>query len=169
LVRHYQRHTLEVGTTHMLIQSAVVALMAAYVDNKPITPAGAHVEKILPLLPTIFPIAFAAIMGKLFKHFALYRAERGVRLMVGSQICSCPYFSRGKVLTTTQGTRKASWLPVSIRSNRETNRNQKTGHLGTSHSVTLGSFSCWRSSRSTNSPQVTAGRSFQHHTTISTY
>lgn len=60
----------------------VVAAIAAYVNNRPITRTGAHVEKILPLLPSIFPIIFAAIMGKFFKQFALFRAERGVKLLV---------------------------------------------------------------------------------------
>jgi hypothetical protein len=86
-VRHHEHNTSKPGIDCLLNVFAVVAIIAAYVNNKPITPAGAHTEKILPLLPTIFPIVFAAIVGKLFKNFALYRAERGVRLLVGAQIC----------------------------------------------------------------------------------
>ncbi|QDS69062.1 hypothetical protein FKW77_009901 [Venturia effusa] len=67
----------------------VVAAIAAHVNNKPITPTGAHVEKILPLLPSIFPIVFAALMGKFFKHLALYRAERGVALLELERLVGC--------------------------------------------------------------------------------
>ncbi|KAE9974526.1 hypothetical protein BLS_010048 [Venturia inaequalis] len=67
----------------------VVAAIAACVNNKPITPTGAHVEQILPLLPSIFPIVFAALMGKLFKHLALYRAERGVTLLELERLVGC--------------------------------------------------------------------------------
>lgn len=109
------RKSARVYILYILIFFTVVAGIAGYVNNKPITPTGAHVEKILPLLPSIFPIVFAALMGKLFKHFALYRAERGVTLLVRHEFAPwfIPFLSQ--LLTFIQGIGKACGLPVSFR------------------------------------------------------
>lgn len=92
----------------------VVAAIAAYVNDKPITSTGAHVEKILPLLPSIFPIVFAALMGKFFKHFALYRAERGVTLLVRCEFTDLFVLFHHGPLMFIQGTGATCGLSVFI-------------------------------------------------------
>lgn len=39
-------------------------------------------QKAIKLSPTVFPIIFAAIIGKFFRALGLYGAERGIRLGV---------------------------------------------------------------------------------------
>lgn len=59
-----------------------VAGFALALDGKSKSFEGWIVQQIITLLPTIFPIVFAAIMGGFFKAVAMYRAERGIRLGV---------------------------------------------------------------------------------------
>jgi hypothetical protein len=50
---------------------------------------GAAMLRVIPFLPTIFPIVYAALMGKFFKALALYRAERGVTLGQLERLVGC--------------------------------------------------------------------------------
>jgi hypothetical protein len=62
----------------------VITIIAASLNNKRTSSTGHSIEEVLLLLPTIFPIVFAALMGRFFQTFALYRAERGIELVVSS-------------------------------------------------------------------------------------
>lgn len=46
-----------------------------------------NIKAITPLLPTIFPISYAAILGKFLRRIGLFKAERsstgGVRAILG--------------------------------------------------------------------------------------
>lgn len=63
---------------------AFIALgfIAVYLDDQPISSYGRMVEESARLGPTIFPIAFAAIVARFTKHLARWQAERGQRLGV---------------------------------------------------------------------------------------
>ncbi|KAL1304280.1 hypothetical protein AAFC00_000690 [Neodothiora populina] len=67
----------------------VIAIIVAYLNGKPISPIGNNIERMIPLSPTIFPILFAALMGRFFRTFALYRAERGVYLGELERLVGC--------------------------------------------------------------------------------
>jgi hypothetical protein len=68
----------------------VLGLCAASLDQKPISSFGENVAEGLRFSPTIFPIVFAAIAGRLMRCIAQWLAERGAKLglleqLVGSQ------------------------------------------------------------------------------------
>lgn len=78
--KHCYNQTLDVTNS---LTFKVVAIIAASLNHKPTSvPYGSDLERLLILLPTLFPIAFAAIMGRFFKTVGLYWAERGVSLGV---------------------------------------------------------------------------------------
>ncbi|MCJ1268956.1 hypothetical protein MMC22_008844 [Lobaria immixta] len=67
-----------------------LAATAVSLDKKPISRTGRAVQHAISLSPTIFPIAFAAIIGKFFRALGLFWAERGIKLgllerLIGSQ------------------------------------------------------------------------------------
>ncbi|KAF1997392.1 hypothetical protein P154DRAFT_471134, partial [Amniculicola lignicola CBS 123094] len=66
-----------------------LALIAARLDGKKISAYGLHLHQTLLLSPTIFPVVFAALMGRCFKHVGLYRAERGISLGRLEQLVGC--------------------------------------------------------------------------------
>ncbi|KAF2144246.1 uncharacterized protein K452DRAFT_223729, partial [Aplosporella prunicola CBS 121167] len=64
-------------------------IIAGSLDQKPTSAFGAKVQQALLLAPTVFPIIFAALMGKFFRTYGLYRAERGVTLGTLEQLVGC--------------------------------------------------------------------------------
>ncbi|KAK2787597.1 hypothetical protein FQN53_005047 [Emmonsiellopsis sp. PD_33] len=58
----------------------VIALLAASIDGDLRSKRGDQIQVATTLIPTIFPIVFAALMGHFFRIYGTYRAERGVRL-----------------------------------------------------------------------------------------
>ncbi|KAF2490259.1 hypothetical protein BU16DRAFT_517463 [Lophium mytilinum] len=67
-----------------------LALTAISLDKKPTSQTGHAVQEAIALSPTIFPIVFAAIIGKFFRALGLFQAERGIKLgtlerLIGSQ------------------------------------------------------------------------------------
>ena len=59
-------------------------------DREPLSAFGSHIIEAAKLGPTVFPIVFAAIIGRLMKSVALWRAQHGTNLgfleqLVGSQ------------------------------------------------------------------------------------
>ena len=65
------------------------AIIAVRLDGKPVSNYGDGLREALLLSPTIFPIIFAANMGRCFKYLGLYRAERGIPLGVLSPSPKC--------------------------------------------------------------------------------
>ena len=61
---------------------AALAATAVSLDEEPISRTGRVVQHAISLSPTIFPITFAAIIGKFFRTLGLFWAERGIKLGV---------------------------------------------------------------------------------------
>ncbi len=62
------------------------AILAAQLNGRPLSTYGQGLSQALLLSPTMFPVVFAANVGRCFKYIGLYRAERegialGVRLL----------------------------------------------------------------------------------------
>jgi hypothetical protein len=72
----------------MLIHLAL-ALTAARLDGKEVSDYGDRLEETLLLSPTIFPLIFAALMGRFFRHLGVYLAERGTTLGRLEQLVGC--------------------------------------------------------------------------------
>lgn len=65
----------------------VLSFLARSVNNNPVSSArGQMVEQAAKLGPTIFPIIFAAVIARLLKTYALWRAERGACLGILEQL-----------------------------------------------------------------------------------
>jgi hypothetical protein len=56
--------------------------MCLGLNGQPVSTYGETVKAITLLAPTIFPIIYAAILGKLLRRIGLFRAERGTTLGV---------------------------------------------------------------------------------------
>ncbi|RMZ89648.1 hypothetical protein DV736_g3123, partial [Chaetothyriales sp. CBS 134916] len=68
----------------------ILAFRALAVNGKPLSSSGQVVVQAAKFGPTAFPIIFAAVVGRLMRAYALWKAERGTRLgvleqLVGSQ------------------------------------------------------------------------------------
>lgn len=61
-------------------RSAALAFIAARLDDQYVSRYGEHLQQVLLLSPTIFPVIFAALMGRCFKYMGLFLAERGTTL-----------------------------------------------------------------------------------------
>jgi hypothetical protein len=68
---------------------AALALTAARLDGKEVSNYGSRLEETLLLSPTIFPLIFAALMGRFFRHLGVYLAERGTTLGRLEQLVGC--------------------------------------------------------------------------------
>lgn len=66
-----------------------LALIAARLDGKEVNDYGLRLRQTLLLSPTIFPVIFAALMGRCFKHVGLFLAERGTTLGRLEQLVGC--------------------------------------------------------------------------------
>lgn len=58
-------------------------------DGQPVSDYGNRLEETLLLSPTIFPLIFAALMGRFFRHLGVYLAERGTTLGRLEQLVGC--------------------------------------------------------------------------------
>ena len=63
--------------------------MAARLDGRTTSGYGYNLEQALLVSPTIFPVIFAALMGRFFKHIGLHLAERGTTLGRLEQFIGC--------------------------------------------------------------------------------
>jgi hypothetical protein len=63
-------------------QCAGLSFRALAVDGRPLSPGGEIVIQAAKIGPTVFPIVFAAVVSRLMKWFALWKAERGSELGV---------------------------------------------------------------------------------------
>jgi hypothetical protein len=66
-----------------------LALTAARLDGKEVSIYGYRLGETLLLSPTIFPLIFAALMGRFFRHLGVYLAERGTTLGRLEQLVGC--------------------------------------------------------------------------------
>jgi hypothetical protein len=66
-----------------------LALTAARLDGNEVSGYGYKLEETLLLSPTIFPLIFAALMGRFFRHLGVYLAERGTTLGRLEQLVGC--------------------------------------------------------------------------------
>ncbi|OJD26795.1 hypothetical protein ACJ73_01814 [Blastomyces percursus] len=58
----------------------VIAILAASLDGDMRSKRGDQIKMATTLIPTIFPIIFAALVGYFFRIYGTFRAERGIRL-----------------------------------------------------------------------------------------
>ncbi|CAO2655975.1 Nn.00g047780.m01.CDS01 [Neocucurbitaria sp. VM-36] len=71
------------------IMFVALALTAARLDGKEVSQYGYRLTETLLLSPTIFPLIFAALMGRFFRHLGVYLAERGTTLGRLEQLVGC--------------------------------------------------------------------------------
>ncbi|KAF1845493.1 uncharacterized protein K460DRAFT_283257 [Cucurbitaria berberidis CBS 394.84] len=71
------------------IMFVALALTAASLDGKEVSQYGDRLRQTLLLSPTIFPLIFAALMGRFFRHLGVYLAERGTTLGRLEQLVGC--------------------------------------------------------------------------------
>lgn len=64
----------------------VLAFQALKVDHQPISKHGETIEQAAKLGPTLFPIIFAAVVGRFMRCYALWRAECGSSLGILEQL-----------------------------------------------------------------------------------
>ncbi|EUC45065.1 hypothetical protein COCMIDRAFT_96576 [Bipolaris oryzae ATCC 44560] len=66
-----------------------LALIAARLDGTEISDYGSGLKEALLISPTIFPLLFAALMGRFFRHLGLWLAQRGTTLGRLEQLVGC--------------------------------------------------------------------------------
>ncbi|KAG9189022.1 hypothetical protein G6011_05890 [Alternaria panax] len=66
-----------------------LALIAVRLDGTEVSDYGHGLEQTLLLSPTIFPLIFAALMGRFFRHLGLWLAQRGTTLGRLEQLIGC--------------------------------------------------------------------------------
>ncbi|KAF2830870.1 hypothetical protein CC86DRAFT_168342 [Ophiobolus disseminans] len=71
------------------IMFVALALTAARLDGEEVSDYGSRLAETLLLSPTIFPLIFAALMGRFFRHLGVYLAERGTTLGRLEQLVGC--------------------------------------------------------------------------------
>ncbi|KNG44829.1 hypothetical protein DDE82_001469 [Stemphylium lycopersici] len=71
------------------IMFIALALTAARLNGKEVSDYGKRLEETLLLSPTIFPLLFAALMGRFFRHLGLWLAQRGTTLGRLEQLIGC--------------------------------------------------------------------------------
>jgi hypothetical protein len=64
------------------IMFPVIAVLCLLLDGHPISPYGENIKAITLLSPTIFPVVYAAIFGKVLRRIGLFKAERSSTLGV---------------------------------------------------------------------------------------
>lgn len=67
----------------------VLAIVVARLDGKSPLPNTNKLEEMLLYTPTVFPLLFAALMGRFFRHLGLWLAERGTTLGRLEQLVGC--------------------------------------------------------------------------------
>nr|GFD24769.1 hypothetical protein [Tanacetum cinerariifolium] len=67
----------------------VLALKVARLDGNVPTNENNKLQEMLLYTPTIFPLLFAALMGRFFRHLGIWLAERGTTLGRLEQLVGC--------------------------------------------------------------------------------
>lgn len=72
-----------------MLRQTVFALKVARLDGKVSDADNDRLQEMLLFTPTIFPLLFAALMGRFFRHLGLWLAERGTTLGRLEQLVGC--------------------------------------------------------------------------------
>ncbi|KAJ8114504.1 hypothetical protein OPT61_g3640 [Boeremia exigua] len=70
-------------------QSQIIACLCLSLDKQRVSKYGEDVKSITLLSPTIFPIVYAAILGKMLRRLALFKAERNATLGTIERLVGC--------------------------------------------------------------------------------
>ncbi|EFQ86230.1 hypothetical protein PTNB73_04601 [Pyrenophora teres f. teres] len=71
------------------IMFIALASSAARIDGEELSYYGLRLEETLRLSPTIFPLIFAALMGRFFRYLSLWLAQQGTTLGLLEQLVGC--------------------------------------------------------------------------------
>jgi hypothetical protein len=74
--------------SHTAYHDSVLAGLCLGLNGHPKSDYGDNIKAVTLLSPTIFPIVYAAILGKLLHRIGLYKAERGVTMGVSPSASS---------------------------------------------------------------------------------
>jgi hypothetical protein len=72
-----------------MLTSIVLAIVVARLDGKVPMAGNSKLEEMLLYTPTVFPLLFAALMGRFFRHLGIWLAERGTTLGRLEQLVGC--------------------------------------------------------------------------------
>jgi hypothetical protein len=72
----------------MPVAFLILAGLASQLNGRPVTEYGEAIKQWTLLSPTLFPIVFAAVMGRSLHSIARYRLERGSQLRVSCSLSS---------------------------------------------------------------------------------
>ncbi|KZM20786.1 hypothetical protein ST47_g8099 [Ascochyta rabiei] len=90
----------------------VIASLSLSLDGKPISSFGQNIKAITLLSPTIFPIVYAAILGKVLRRIGLFKAERSSTIGTLEQLIGSQSFFAS--IERQFGMRRISFLGVAI-------------------------------------------------------
>jgi hypothetical protein len=69
--------------------STALAIVAAKLNGQEVSDYGTKLKETLLISPTVFPLLFAALMGRFFRHSGLWLAQRGTTLGRLEQLVGC--------------------------------------------------------------------------------
>ncbi|KAF9690634.1 hypothetical protein EKO04_011473 [Ascochyta lentis] len=90
----------------------VIASLSLSLNGKPISSFGQNIKAITLLSPTIFPIVYAAILGKVLRRIGLFKAERSSTIGTLEQLIGSQSFFAS--IERQFGMRRISFLGVAI-------------------------------------------------------
>ncbi|KAJ2902875.1 hypothetical protein MKZ38_010686 [Zalerion maritima] len=91
----------------------VLSIAAVLLKDRPTTDSTAQfVSEATKLGPTVFPILFAALVGRALKHIARFKAERGIKISVLWPLMNCRTLF--DTLTLQYSLRRASWVAFGL-------------------------------------------------------
>ncbi|CAO2647197.1 Nn.00g081190.m01.CDS01 [Neocucurbitaria sp. VM-36] len=67
----------------------IVACLALSLNNRPTSKYGSDIRAITLFLPTVFPIVYAAILGKMLRRIGLFKAERSATIGTIERLIGC--------------------------------------------------------------------------------
>jgi hypothetical protein len=73
-------HARVISYTNQGWHKSALALIAVQLDGEEVSQYGNGLQQALLISPTIFPLLFAALMGRFFRHLGVYLAEQGTTL-----------------------------------------------------------------------------------------
>lgn len=98
-------HHIRLGVSS-LIRPLVLAAFIWALDGRQQSTQGDHVIQAMGIASTLWPIAFAAVLGPTLRTVALFRAERGITI----RVCSC-LMLLGQTIDRHAGSRNAIQQP----------------------------------------------------------
>ncbi|KNG46211.1 hypothetical protein TW65_97105 [Stemphylium lycopersici] len=67
----------------------VIACLALSLNNRPTSKYGNDIRAITLFLPTVFPVVYAAILGKMLRRIGVYKAERSATIGTIERLIGC--------------------------------------------------------------------------------